>query len=351
MDEIALLEGLLKIYSPTGQEAGAVQYLVAQMQAAGFNAFVDEAGDAVGVIGAGPETVMLLGHIDTVPGFIPVAQEGDKLAGRGAVDAKGPLACFVASAARWGKMPREARPTGRRVVVVGAVGEEGDSRGAHHIKERYRPTFTIIGEPSGWEKITLGYKGSAWFEYRATRSLAHTSAQNESACEAAVRYWNRVTAWAGERNRGTQKVFEQVNPTLRGMSSDSDGFAESALLKFGARLPPGLSVEELDAALRGLLDEAELTLLEGVPAYRDEKNTPLVRAFLAAIRKAGGSPSFTLKSGTSDMNIVAPVWGTPIVAYGPGDSTLDHTPGEHILISEYQRAIEVLTGALVGLSV
>ncbi len=350
MDEIALLEGLLKIYSPTAQEAEAVDYLVAQMRAAGFNAFVDEAGNAVGSLGAGPETVMLLGHIDTVPGFIPVAREGDHLAGRGAVDAKGPLACFVASAARWGKMPREARPAGRQVVVVGAVGEEGDSRGAHSIKAHYHPAFTVIGEPSGWEKITLGYKGSAWYEYRARRSLAHTSAQNESACEAAVSYWNRVTAWARERNHGTQKVFEQINPTLRGMNSDSDGFVESAVLKFGVRLPPGLNVEALGAALRGQLDEAELTLFDGVPAYRGEKNTPLVRAFLAAIRKAGGSPGFTLKSGTSDMNIVAPFWGTPIVAYGPGDSSLDHTPEEHILISEYQRAVEVLAEALVGLT-
>ncbi len=350
MDEIALLEGLLKIYSPTGQEVEAVQYLVAQMQAAGFNAFVDKAGNAVGLLGVGPETVMLLGHIDTVPGFIPVKREGDRLAGRGAVDAKGPLACFVASAARWGKLPREACPTGRQVVVIGAVGEEGDSRGAHYIKAHYHPQFTIIGEPSGWKKITLGYKGSAWFEYRVRRSLAHTSAQHESACEAAVSYWNRVTAWAGERNNGTQKVFEQVNPTLRGMNSDSDGFAESAVLNFGVRLPPELEVEALDAVLRGLLDEAELTLLDGVPAYRGEKNTPLVRTFLAAIRKAGGSPGFTLKSGTSDMNIVAPAWGTPVAAYGPGDSTLDHTPQEHILISEYQRAIEVLTEALVGLT-
>jgi LysW-gamma-L-lysine carboxypeptidase len=293
-------------------------------------------------------TVMLLGHIDTVPGFIPVTREGDRLAGRGAVDAKGPLACFVAAAARASReytaLPR------RKLVVVGAVGEEGDSRGAHFIKEKYRPAFTIIGEPSGWEKITLGYKGSAWFEYGVRRSLAHTSAQNESACEAAVSFWNRVTAWANERNGAAQRVFEQVSPTLRGMSSDSDGFVESAALKFGVRLPPGLSVEALDAALRVLLDEAALTLLEGVPAYRGEKNTPLVRAFLAAIRKAGGSPSFTLKSGTSDMNVVAPVWGTPSVAYGPGDSTLDHTPEEHILISEYRRAIEVLTEALVGLS-
>ena len=377
MDEIALLEGLLKIYSPTGQEAEAVDYLVAQMGLAGFEAFVDEAGNAVGVLGSGPEhvvphggatrseaeglvlseaeePVMLLGHIDTVPGFIPVHREGDRLSGRGAVDAKGPLACFVAAAGRaageHAGSPQQRRP----LIVVGAVGEEGDSRGARYLIDKHRPAFTIIGEPSGWEKITLGYKGSAWFEYRVKRTLAHTSARQESACEAAVGFWNRVTAWAGEQNTGAQKVFEQVSPTLREMTSDSDGFVESARLGFGVRLPPGLSVEALEAALRSLLAGpstshmagAELTRLDGVNAYRGEKSTPLVRAFLMAIRKAGGAPGFTLKSGTSDMNLVAPAWGTPILAYGPGDSSLDHTPEENILISEYQQAIAVLTEVL-----
>lgn len=345
MDEVALLEGLLQHYSPTGHEAQAVNYLVEQMRAGGLTAHIDEAGNAIGEWGAGPLTVMLLGHIDTVPGLIPVRREGDVLHGRGAVDAKGPLACFVAAAARAAQAHGPVK-----LLVVGAVGEEGDSRGAHFIKDKYRPDFTIIGEPSGWEKITLGYKGSAWFEYRAARTLAHTSAQNESACEAAVSFWNRVAAWASQRNAHTHKMFEQVSPTLRGMNSDSDGFIESATLKFGVRLPPGLGVGDLEAALRALTVEAELTLIDGVPAYRSEKNTPLVRAFLAGIRAAGGQPGFTLKSGTSDMNVVAPLWNTPIVAYGPGDSSLDHTPHEHILISEYRRAVEVLARTLAGLS-
>lgn len=344
MDEIALLENLLKIYSPTGQEGEAVNFLVEHMRAGGLQARVDEIGNAIGECGDGPNTVMLLGHIDTVPGFIPVTREGDRLNGRGAVDAKGPLACFTAAALR-----AKDRLQGLRLIVMGALAEEGDSRGARFIKDRYRPDFTIIGEPSGWEKVTLGYKGSAWFEYRVQRALAHTSAQNESACEAAVGYWNRLTQWATQRNQNAPRMFDQVSPTLRAMTSGSDGFTESADLRFGVRLPPGLSVADLEAALRGLLDQAELTLLEGVPAYRGEKNTPLVRAFLAAIRQAGGQPSFTVKSGTSDMNLVAPAWGTPIVAYGPGDSSLDHTPHEHILLSEYQRGIAVLTDVLITL--
>ncbi len=345
MDPTALLQGLLAHYSPTGHEAAAVNYLVEQMQAAGLDAWVDAAGNAIGQCGAGDECVVLLGHIDTVPGEIPVVRDGDRLNGRGAVDAKGPLACFAAAAAA----ARE-HLTQRRVIVIGAVGEEGDSRGAHFIKDKYRPACTIIGEPSSWERLTLGYKGSAWFTYQVSRTLAHTSAQSESACEAAVSYWNRVTQWAEARNAGTTRVFEQVSPTLRGLESSADGFVERAGLRFGLRLPPGVAVAEAEAGLRELVQEADLTLLDGVPAYRAEKNTPLVRAFLAAIRQAGGTPSFSVKTGTSDMNVVAPLWGTPILAYGPGDSALDHTPQEHILISEYLQAVAVLRNVLISLA-
>jgi LysW-gamma-L-lysine carboxypeptidase len=55
-----------------------------------------------------------------------------------------------------------------------------------------------------------------------------------------------------------------------------------------------------------------------------------------------------VKTGTSDMNILAPVWGCPAVAYGPGDSRLDHTPDEAMDLNEYERGIEVLTRVLQG---
>ena len=42
------------------------------------------------------------------------------------------------------------------------------------------------------------------------------------------------------------------------------------------------------------------------------------------------------------MNVVGPAWGQNIVAYGPGDARLDHTPQEHIHIDEYTHAIDVL---------
>jgi LysW-gamma-L-lysine carboxypeptidase len=56
------------------------------------------------------------------------------------------------------------------------------------------------------------------------------------------------------------------------------------------------------------------------------------------------------KTGTSDMNVIGPRWQCPVVAYGPGDSALDHTPSEHLNLDEYARAVRVLTNALVRLA-
>src|SRR5947207_10534452 len=92
---VELVRGLVAIKSLSRQEAEASKWLADQMQRIGYErAFVDEAGNAVGELGdpSAARTIVLLGHIDTVPGNIPVRIEGDLLYGRGSVDAKGPLA-------------------------------------------------------------------------------------------------------------------------------------------------------------------------------------------------------------------------------------------------------------------
>jgi LysW-gamma-L-lysine carboxypeptidase len=331
--------GLVQRYSPSGAEGAAVEYLVERMRALGYHrAFADETRNAVGILGEGPRQVVLLGHIDTVPGEIPVRIEGDRLYGRGSVDAKGPLAALVEAAARVGSIE------GWQIIVIGAVDEERDSLGARGVIPRYHPDFAIIAEPSGWERVTLGYKGSAWAEIRVTREQAHTAAQGESACEAAFTLWSAVRDWAGRFNQGRQRIFDQVLPNLRGFESGEDGFEAWARLWVGARLPLDCGPETWYAVLEGLCAGAELRQTGfPMPAYLAEKNSLLVRAFLAGIRASGGQPGFVLKSGTADLNLAAPAWGCPAVAYGPGDSALDHTPEEHASLEEFTRSVEVLS--------
>lgn len=341
------LLGLVQRYSPSDREQEAVTWLVSRMETLGFTcAFCDGVGNAVGVMGDGPRQIVLLGHIDTVPGEISVRIEGDILHGRGAVDAKGPLAASVDAVAAVGPLP------GWQLVVVGAVQEEGGSRGAWHVARQYRPELAVIGEPGGWERVTLGYRGGLWFEYHVRRAVSHAASGSEGACEAAVEFWNRLKALCNQCNAAQTRVFEQLSPTLRQMWSENDGLEERVSLGVGVRLPPGVSPAQWQQTLEGLRDGGEVCLRDvPVPAYRAEKNTPLVRAFLAAIRAQNGQPGFVLKSGTSDMNIVGPAWDCPILAYGPGDSRLDHTPREHLSLAEYRRAVQVLAHALRSLSV
>ncbi|MBN2385726.1 MAG: [LysW]-lysine hydrolase [Anaerolineales bacterium] len=333
---------LVACYSPSGAEGPVVEVLVERMRTLGFGrAFVDEAGNAVGVLGEGPRQILLLGHIDTVAGEIPPRVEDGILYGRGAVDAKGPLACMVDAAAGLGPLP------GWQVVVIGAVDEERDSLGARHVARLYRPDYAIVGEPSGWERVTLGYKGVAWAAVTVRRLMSHTASGQESACEAGVAVWNRIAAWAGDFNAGRGRAFERVLPTLRGLDSGEDGFEQWTRLRIGVRLPPDLPPAAWYAELKRLIGEVELEPLgHSLPAYAAGKNTPLVRAFLASIRAAGGKPGFVFKTGTADLNVVGPAWGCPLAVYGPGDSELDHTPDEHLSLDEYARAVVVLGGVL-----
>jgi acetylornithine deacetylase/succinyl-diaminopimelate desuccinylase-like protein len=101
-------------------------------------------------------------------------------------------------------------------------------------------------------------------------------------------------------------------------------------------------------ALHNLLGHPDFTMVKHyipVPAFRNDKNTLLARTLLAGIRSQNAQPSFVLKSGTSDMNIVGPRWNCPMVAYGPGDSSLDHTPQEHVSLAEYNNSVQVLAHA------
>ena len=414
---VDLLRGLVAIPSLSHQEAEASAWLAGQMRAAGYDrAFVDTAGNAVGELGAADaaRVIVLLGHIDTVPGDIPVrieaTAEGDVLYGRGSVDAKGPLATFVAAAARVGSTWAHAH--GVRLVVVGAVEEEAaTSKGARFIRDRFegvqepQPLACIIGEPSHWTRVTLGYKGRLLVEMEAAQPMAHTAGPDAGVATVAVDFWNWVNDYAARFNAGREKAFDQLLPSLRRLVTFTDDVMhDHVVASAGVRLPLDFDADFFAAevcawaAARGRQGEGEIQLLftdppipqspipqspipqspisqspisitparsaeitipgpltsitlrfsSYEPAWRGERSNPLVRSFLVALREVAPAEKlgFVLKTGTSDMNVVGPAWGCPIVAYGPGDSSLDHTPHEHLPLDEYWQAVQVLEATL-----
>jgi LysW-gamma-L-lysine carboxypeptidase len=341
MDARTLLREMVEIYSPSGEEGEIGQYLVSVMGSMGMNAYLDDVGNAVGDVGQGHPHVMLLGHMDTVPGFIQVEERDSILYGRGSVDAKGPLAAFIIAVSR--QMPVQRG----RVTVVGAVDEESTtSLGAYRVVEDFNPDYAVIGEPSGWDSITLGYKGRLLVNYRLSRPVSHSAGQYESACEEAVAFWERLRRYTQEYNADKEGNFSTLHLSLRNISSSSDGLTQEVEQLLAFRIPFGVELADVEAFVTETAGDGTVAFSSQEVPYRAAKNTPVVRVFLHSIRDAGGRPTFKVKTGTSDMNVVGPVWNCPLVAYGPGDSTLDHTPQEHQDLKEYDKGIEVLTGAL-----
>ncbi|MFE4594068.1 M20/M25/M40 family metallo-hydrolase [Streptomyces laurentii] len=331
-----LLREMLEIPSCSYRERRLADYLAEAMTNLGFQTHIDGVGNVVGVIerGAGP-TVMLLGHMDTVSGQVPVRSEGGRLYGRGAVDAKGPLAAMICAAAG-------AVGFAGRIVVVGVVEEETPrSRGAMAIRATHsRPDALIVGEPSGWSSVVLGYKGKLDLRYTVKCPATHASNPVPKASELAVGCWSALVDLLGPD--ASHAVFDQPGATLVQLNGD----LTTARADLSIRIPPGFDVDELVGGLRERLPAGHLDVLNSVAACRVGRADPVVRALVSGIRRLHARPRLVVKTATSDMNTLAEVWDIPMATYGPGDSSLDHADDEHIVLSDYQRGIDVLTTAL-----
>jgi LysW-gamma-L-lysine carboxypeptidase len=335
---VGVLHGMLQVDSPSYHEGEVAAHIVSLMRDLGFTAEIDAAGNAVGTIGqGGGPSVMLLGHMDTIPGHIPVRVEGDRLYGRGAVDAKGPLAAMICAAST-----AAARGFPGSLTVVGAVEEETpSSRGAMHIRtDRARPDALIVGEPSGWDTVVVGYKGKTDLSYQVRCDPTHPSNPEPKATELVCRAWGTLLDILGP-DIGNHS-FATPGPTLVSLSGDM----AVADAEFSVRTPPLYDVERLVDQLTAKLPKGRLELINSVAACRTDRSDPVVRALSGAIRTQHRRPVWKVKSGTSDMNTLAEVWDVPMATYGPGDSALDHADNEHILIEDYLRGIDVLVRTL-----
>jgi LysW-gamma-L-lysine carboxypeptidase len=334
--------------SPSGQEGRLAARLADAFRERVDAVAIDEVGNLRLRHGDGPTRLLFLGHLDTVPGEVPVEEREGALYGRGAVDAKGPLCAALVAVARASEAARAALT----MEVVGAVGEEAPgSVGARHLlASSPRPDLLIVCEPSGWERVTLGYKGHLRLRIGSERPSGHAAGPEPSAAdrvvEAAAAFRAACAALDGEAQEG--RAFDAVQATVLDLRHEHDGLRERAEATLGVRLPPAWPARRLLERLGGAWrsDAVSVEVVEAVDAVRGPRDGPLPRAFRSAVRAAGGRPGSVVKTGTSDWNVVAERWSVPALAYGPGDAALDHTPDEHLDLASYDASIAVLVSVL-----
>lgn len=355
---VGLLTRMLEIYSPSGKEEEISNFLAKEMEDLGFRVSKDKVGNVIGEIGQGKPVILLCGHMDTVEGYIPVRVENDRLYGRGAVDAKAPLAAMIIAASTLLKKDFPGK-----ILVVGVVDEEGSGRGIKHfIKEGIQPDYAIFGEPSGIGKIVFGYKGILNIKITCETPSGHSAAPwlFDNAIEKAMEIWRQIQ----KLHLREEKLKSRFYSTTSCLTKINGGNASSMIpskcdIYVQLRIPPQFTPEQVFNEVKRKIKRYQATnqkvsvkikLKSVANAFEADRRSVLVRALAWAVRKTTlNYAAFSRKTGTGDMNLLGNDLKIPVVTYGPGDSRLDHTPNEHIDLKEYLVSIQVYRKALMKL--
>lgn len=349
VDYVRFLRDIVDIYSPSGYEYEVSRYIERFMLENHFeNVRIDAVGNVIGEVGSGPPTVLFCGHMDTVPGKLPVMFNGDVLYGRGTVDAKASLAALVLAASK-------LRDVKGRIVVVAVVDEEGYGKGIGEIiRNNVKADYAVFGEPSNLYGLTVGYRGKV-----GVRMVCYTGQGGHSSAP-----------WA-YRNAIEELFNVYLKLKLRFESTFSNSVAVCLTRMVGGeshnivpgrceayidvRIPSRYSVDSCIKLVSEVVREYVLSSRldikvsydDCVEPYEVDLNSPIVKAFSRAVAKVLNKPiRLTRKTGTGDLNIYAKAMGVPSVSYGPGDSRLSHTESEYVKISDYLKSIEVLVEAV-----
>jgi [amino group carrier protein]-lysine/ornithine hydrolase len=352
---VELLLETLRTYSVSTREAKLSRLLRERMLQRDFkNVRTDGAGNAIGEVGSGHPHVLLCGHMDTVPGFLKVRRDGDRIYGRGAADAKSPMCAMISAVS--GGTPLE----GMKVTMACVTREEGDSLGVETLIESGGDyDYAVFGEPAGAGRVTVGYRGRTAARItvqthggHASSSWAHPSAVDESlGVMSLIKDFEKKNTVEGKH----YKSLSASLTVIRGGSS-SNVIPKKCQMTFDVRIPPGMNSSAVKEQLVALVEGYAKTR-EGIDAkvefegstepYDAPLDSVVVRAFQRSILKTLNSrPVLTHKTGTGDMNTLAERMGTPCVTYGPADSNLGHTEMEFVDVHDYLGSIKVISGAL-----
>lgn len=356
---ISLLEDILRIYTPSGKEEPLSRFLAEKMNKLGFkDIIIDKVNNVMGSVGSGSPSVLLCGHLDTVPGIQPVKISEGFIFGRGAVDAKASLAAMIIAASKF----VDEGDFGK-IIVAGVVDEEGTGIGVKElINNGVKADYAIFGEPSGIENITIGYKGRISLTIICKTATVHASApwMSQNAVDKALEVWNEIRAYASEK-KDEKNRFNSLTACITKIRG---GTAHNVLpgtckITIDIRIPPQMSCSTVYQDIMKIIEKyqtdlsfpkIEVKVGDMTEPFETDRNSLLIKALTMAIYEITRKrPLLLRKTGTGDMNAYGHAFKVPVVTYGPGNPHLSHTHKEFIEISEYLSSIEIYHKAILNL--
>jgi acetylornithine deacetylase len=320
MDALALTRALVALDTPTGSEGPAVEFLTDTLRHAGYKVVRQPVSPGRHNLYAyrEPPTLVFSTHLDTVPPYVPLAEDSESIHGRGSCDAKGLAAAMITAAEQL------AQGGERRIGLLFLVGEENGSDGAHAAVDlEPRGRFLINGEPTE-NRLSIGQKGALRVDLEATGRAAHSAypAEGVSAIDALLDTIERI------------RRLPLPSDPLLGNSTLNVGL-------IGGGVAPNVISPSASAQLHFRVVESFEPLKEAI------------RRLLAP----GVSVSFPVEMPLVKGGTAPPGWETTVVSYasdlpflaswgeryqlGPGSIRVAHTSHEHIRKADLLRGVEL----------
>jgi succinyl-diaminopimelate desuccinylase len=350
---------LVKIPSrnPPGEEKRCAEYIYSKLKEFGFETYLvnepfSSRPQVVALIrGKEENTILLNGHMDTVPEgdpnswsvdpFSGIIKEGF-LYGRGSVDMKSSLAIMM-------HVAKHAKLNGN-ILLTFAVGEEraepGTSTLLSWIKQKFdlKIMYGVVMEPTSLNVATY-QKGATWFKIKVKGKAAHASAPSKgiNAIELAQNLLLIIHEYKNEIAKRSHKFGGE--PTCS-ITMISGGIKENVIPDYcevtvDRRLVPGESSYQVEKEVSLMLNKTaldyELIKLGAREPVELSNDSTLAKTLHDVLREMNIQKSTICFSGATDNehlianNIEGLVWG-------PGDLPFAHAVDERISTEEIRNA-------------
>lgn len=317
--------------------------------------------NVIASVGNGNKTLLLTGHIDTVPlyGYPSLLKSkilDNKVYGRGANDMKGAIAAMMISMK---KLKEVEHLLNGKVMFAGVIDEELSSLGTIDlIEKKYSFDAAIVGEPTSLN-LAIGHRGLEWVTFKSYGKAMH-SGSRKSNCNAIE---NMMLLFKNIESSYFKLSHDLLGNTTMNAGLISGGTQPSTVadyceLSVDFRYLPGQSFKDIKEIIDNEINK--LTKLDSNYQYsydvfekskmingyyhdacftnEDEEIVTITSNVLTKSNRSNELKSFT---AWTDGGLINSVLKTPTIIFGPGDLKTAHSSDEFIEIEELEDACNI----------
>ncbi|WP_146417455.1 M20 family metallopeptidase [Haloarcula hispanica] len=336
--------------------------LVDTLEDAGEYPEVDDLGNVVASRGDTDGTHILLNtHIDTVPPHLPYERrteppgpdetvdgtggdgDGDIVCGRGACDAKGPLAALLDAFLT-------VTPDDGRVTLAISTDEETTQTGGAHLADTIDADGYIVGEPTGLDVCTAArgqFEGTVTIHGESAHAADPGSGHN--AIRAAAPILQAMESYEEKKGPGEHETlgYPILTPSMVEGGEATNQVPAECTITFDRRSVPPETSESFCADLQAHLEQW-LPESMGLTVDLIRPDTPFPEAFatdtdaelVRTLQEASGGGVRQFGAATEASYFAN---NGPTVVFGPGDlsdetGAVAHSKREYVRLSEVRTA-------------